>query len=368
VKTQPSRQVLPPRVSHSFGPIGRALGLLATLLVTGCFVILFADPGAVPFALGGLEFRKEPRISMLRENLTIADETPDTDGSSLLFTVSVDYDFLNNTHQDVTISMAFPVPDDYCLLAVSPYPGFVGDRSSPSSPFRVWGEGQEIAYSTEVRAFRSNKDYPTFSSNLGKDYTGLLRKLGVDPASCLANAGMPQSAKLNLVALGLLDEETHAASWTVRRKYYWTQIFPANKTTHIKIAYPAQHGSTEIYLGKGWDKHTVQATEPLWRQELHDTCGGPGLQRKIAAELSQPERFVQLDWVDFILVTANYWNGPIKDFVLTVKTLDRGQFPGTRVSFCWDGPISRPDAAHLVATAHDFSPNRNLHIGFFKVF
>jgi len=45
------------------------------------------------------------------------------------------------------------------------------------------------------------------------------------------------------------------------------------------------------------------------------------------AEMSQPGSPVEHEWVDFILVTANDWNGPIKEFVLTFKTLDSRNLP-----------------------------------------
>lgn len=123
-------------------------------------------------------------------------------------------------------------------------------------------------------------------------------------------------------------------------------------------------GYSDVYLGKGWDKNTVQATEPLWENELKETCSGSEFEQRLRAQSTQPESFIRVDSVDFILVTANYWNGPIKDFVLTVKT----PYPATRVKFCWDGPVTQPDATHIIATAHDFSPKRDLHVDIFEVF
>jgi Domain of unknown function (DUF4424) len=355
---------LPARISNQLAPIGRSLRLLAALLlIIGSLASAAADPGAVSFALGGLQFKKESRISMVRENLAISPE----------LTITVDYEFLNNTDQDVTILMAFPVPPDPCGAADSPYTVFTEDGGgNPRIPFHVWVEGQETKYSTEARAFLSGKSLPTSSTNLGKDYTGLLRSLDIDPEDCSTNAEMPQSATLHLAALGLLARnrwdggKIYHANWTVQRKYYWTQTFPAKKTTHIKIAYPSMGSSSPVSSANGWDKRVVQANTPIWGKELHDTCGGRDLQRKLAAEISSPDSSIEVSWVDFILVTANYWHGPIKDFVLTVETQDPESSVNTDVSFCWDGPITRPDSTHVVATAHNFSPKRNLHIGFFQ--
>ena len=58
------------RRSYSGRRMSGATLLLSILLVSG-LTSTFADPGPISFALGGLEFRKEPRISMLNEKLTI---------------------------------------------------------------------------------------------------------------------------------------------------------------------------------------------------------------------------------------------------------------------------------------------------------
>jgi hypothetical protein len=334
-----------------FGLVGKAVALFVTLPLFGSVANMAADPGAASFALGGLQFRKEPRISMVKEDLRFDDESEDSDIPGLGFKVTAEYEFLNNTDRAVTIPIAFPLPDDWCGAANSPYANFA------ASLFHVWVEGQEIKYATESRAFRSDE-----YGNVGKDYTILLREFGIAPESCKANESISQARRTKLSMLGLLDKDTNAASWTVRRKYYWTHTFPAGKSTRIKVEYPAQMGYSDVYLGKGWDKRVVQASEGIWKTELSRTCGGAGLQKKVAAEVSQPEGFVKVYWLDFILVTANSWNGPIKDFALTVNTSN------PHVSFCWDGQVHRPDATHVVASAHDFSPKQDLHIGFLEVF
>jgi hypothetical protein len=295
--------------SRQFGLARNAVVLFASLLLLGCLATIAADPGAASFALGGLQFRKEPRISMVKEDLRFDDESEDSDIPGLDFKVTAEYEFLNNTDQAVTIPIAFPLPDDWCGAAISPYAKFAPGL------FHVWMEGQEIKYATEARAFRSDE-----YGNVGKDYTSLLREFGIAPEFCKANESISQAKRTKLLTLGLLYRDTNAASWAVRRKYYWTQTFPPGKSTRIKVEYPAQMGYSDVYLGKGWDQKLVQATEELWKAELTRTCGGAGLQKKVAAEVSQPEGF------------------------------------------------SLSDARHVVATAHEFSPKQDLHIGFVEVF
>ena len=58
-----------------------------------------ADDSAASIAAGGLVARRETRIVMAKEVLRISPNK-----------VVVDYDFRNDTDQDVTTEVAFPVP------------------------------------------------------------------------------------------------------------------------------------------------------------------------------------------------------------------------------------------------------------------
>jgi hypothetical protein len=348
---------LPYSIPRKFGLLYSSLVLLLISLLTGNFESVFADPGAAGFALGGLQFKKESRISMVKENLTIAADWGD--GPSLESTITADYEFLNRTDQDVAIRIAFPVPDEICWAAASPYMIFTEDwGGQPRTPFHVWVEGREIKYSTEARAFRTNWD--AASSNRGQDYTKLLHRMGVAGPGCPRSADFSVPDKQVLISLGLLREAEYA-NWTWQVKYYWMQKFPAKKITHVKISYPAMVGERKVYVGDG-----PEETYAFWHSELRHTCGGPELARGVRAEMSRPDDYISLAWVDFILVTANYWSGPIEDFTLTV------QVPGfidhaAHVNFCWGSRTKRVDSTHIVAAAHNFSPTRDLHIGFFQV-
>ena len=62
---------------------------------------LRADDGADSISAGGLVVMgHEPRITMVKEVLQIS-----------LGKVIVDYDFHNDTNHDITVGIAFPIPD-----------------------------------------------------------------------------------------------------------------------------------------------------------------------------------------------------------------------------------------------------------------
>ena len=72
-------------------------------------------------------------------------------------------------------------------------------------------------------------------------------------------------------------------------------------------------------------------------------------------------------WVNYILTTANSWTTPIKDFTLVIdrtKGSATASFGTRYVSLCWDGPINRLDADHLVAHKANFVPKKELSVAF----
>ena len=73
--------------------------ILAVVSALITHVSLLADDGAASIAASGLVPRRETRIVMAKEVLKISDGK-----------VIVDYDFRNDTEEDVTTEIAFPVP------------------------------------------------------------------------------------------------------------------------------------------------------------------------------------------------------------------------------------------------------------------
>jgi hypothetical protein len=83
-----------------------------------------------------------------------------------------------------------------------------------------------------------------------------------------------------------------------------------------------------------------------------------------------------VEWVDFILTSANTWKQPIEDFTLIVERsqpLDGRGKPEKdehfRVSFCspQNAPVDRLDANRFQIHLTNFVPNSELHIGYFEL-
>jgi hypothetical protein len=149
----------------------------------------------------------------------------------------------------------------------------------------------------------------------------------------------------------------------VRKKYYWTQVFPAHSTVHIRHEYtPVMGNSNTVGLGSTPKDDSEEATS---------VCIDPGLRETVSKYTAVHDHESSIDYVDFILTTANTWKTPIEDFTLIVerphpqfRQAGRKLTSETFVSFCWNGPITKIDADHFSAHLTSFMPNKELRVGF----
>ncbi len=346
------------------------LALTALLLLTVAPAAV-ANDAAASTAMGGIQLKREARIAMEKERLSISPGR-----------VRIDYEFLNETDQDITTEIAFPIP-----AYTFDYHDF-GDRGF--NDFRLWVDGKELRYGVELKAMHR-----------GADCTALLRKHNVDAASFghfdqkrmvardfqrLSTAG-----RAELAAAGLITTEDNFPNWTVYKTYYWTQTFPARKVVHVRHEYSPVIGYSQISVDdldhaaaakNQPDKEpygelesyndepdvTVRWTYP--DQVLHHACVTADLAKRVRAAAEPKMRAARtkddfhiswVHWIDYILATANTWKTPIKHFELIVD------IPKARyVTFCWDGPVERRDATHLAVRATDFVPKDELHVAYIE--
>lgn len=339
-------------------PRNLALIFSLTLFLALALIPLHADDEAIAKAAGGIQPRKETHVSMQRERLSIG-----------LDKVTVDFWFLNESDKDVTTEVGFPVPP---YQWNSGEPGDVPDFSD----FKVWVNGRDVKYQTDVRA-RLN----------GKDYTNLLRRLGlpvdfapygakgeVDPQEPISRLSSTQ--RTQLLRLGLIQPQPgytynydYDYAWYDYRTYYWSQVFPAHQVVHIRHEYKPIVG----YRGFEPDK---------FGKAMDGACISPEVEQKLLA-ISKPslstkrrapsDTLLYAYWVKYILTSANTWKTPIKDFELIVETPDAGAQashlgPGVQApylaSFCWNGRVQRLDKNHFVARRRNFVPNHELTVYF----
>jgi hypothetical protein len=303
-----------------------------------------AQEGAPSIAVGGIVIH-DSHIAIDKEVLTISQSK-----------VAVDYDFHNGSDADITNDLAFNMPD------------YESEQRPPSiqgfEDFKAWVNQAPVHYSTEVKATAN-----------GHDYTSLLRSMGIDiqsfghyydrnVASQLDQ--LTQKQKDRLLKAGLLVKPNDAPNWGVRKKYYWSQTFPAHSTTHIRHEYtPALGHSNSIAYATTGDASKIDS-------ELASVCPTPELLNALRNGMQQPRHADGIDYVDYIMTTNNTWVMPIVDFTLIAEPAPESRSPGSSssggnfASFCWDGPVEKVDDNQLRAHMTDFVPNKELRVGFLQ--
>jgi hypothetical protein len=336
-----------------------------------------ADDSAAAIAAGGLVARRETRIVMAREVLQISVKK-----------IVVDYDFRNDTDQDVTTEVAFPVP---------PYTNGIVEGPAPEEQsfqnFKLWVNGQPAHYDSQATATLK-----------GKDVTGILRANHIDVATFghfdwveSSNheskpisqdlSRLPKPVRDNLVRENLFDgdgpDDSQAGLWTVHLQYHWTQTFPAHSTVHIRHEYSPVVGfemmpreTIDLFLMTANERQAAKFKYPPPPQDLKflgSFCPKismlHGIQQKLNDDNSSGDHSVFPQWVDFILTSANTWKRPIEDFTLIIERPKPEHGGKVFINFCppANGEVEKTDVDLFQLHLTNFVPVSELHIGFFDV-
>lgn len=320
-----------------------------------CAISLRADDGAASIAAGGIiVMKREPRIVMAKEVLQISTKK-----------VIVDYDFRNDSDEDITTEVAFPIPDyEFDLERNGSDQGF--------EHFKLWVDGSPAQFQIEARAFVKDKEFTKLLNEMQVDSGSyghglLLDDHGKAQAKSADIEHLTSGQREELRKVGLIDEEgDNEPLWHVKKKYYWQQKFPAHKTVHIRHEYtPVRGSSNSVAYGLGSNP------DPMMAREIKSFCLDSGLHDNLQQIANSRDRSADYGYVDFILTTANTWKTPIEDFTLIVERPhsknNRGETETNYVSFCWDGPVTKIDADHFSAHTVNLVPSKELRIGFFSV-
>jgi hypothetical protein len=346
------------------------VALLAAVSGLSAPVAACADDSAASIAAGGLVARRETRIVMAKEVLAISPTK-----------VIVDYDFRNDTGENVTTEVAFPVPP----YSYGPENPPISDASF--SDFQLFVNGKLTAFQTSAKATLNAKDVTAILTAEKIDIAsfGHLR----EPSGSEADYHTPDFERLpnaeqkRLIQLGLFDLSDGWGTWTVHLQYHWTQTFPAHSTVHIHHQYTPVEGDELMqldtlqnvsgHLAPTGDAETVKY-ERDDMQLLEGLCPDPSLLVNLIGEMqaSGPGygQYAHPHWVDFILTSANTWRQPIEDFTLII---DRGkpleEDAHAVVSFCapQNAPVVQADAGRFQVHLTNFIPRGELRIGYFDV-
>lgn len=310
--------------------------LAGALLTLALSAPAFANDTSAELAAGGLVITKNDAIEMRSEDLFISREA-----------VRVTYRFVNTSGRDVTIRVAFPMPD------LGGPDMFKSDVSVPvDAPanilaFATTADGKPVRTELERKALVD-----------GVDRTAWLVAnripLAVHLDTAAAAIGKLSKAKRDEARqLGLIDDED-APIWVLRSTYHWMQTFPAGKPVTIQHRYTPSVGAT-VGTMQGMGADTDQDTTRKY-------CVDPSIQKTLARSIHGGEspRYTE-HWIEYVLVTGGNWKKPIGDFRLTV---DKGK-PATLVSFCGDG-VRKVTPTRFEMRKTNWRPEKDLSILFLE--
>jgi hypothetical protein len=307
-------------------------------LVIGLALTLpaWANDTTAELAAGGLEFVRNPDVEMRSEQLFVSPRQ-----------VRVTYHFFNTTDQAVTNLVAFPMPD---ITVDNPDWNVVVPTEDPVNflAFSTQANGQPVATQVEQKA-----------SAMGVERTELLKSLGVPLAPQLkatydALDALPKDKWQQLIELGMAETYEYGTTsdgkmqqhleprWTLRTTYYWQQTFPPKQELVIEHQYkPSVGASVGTQVGYKPVKNDPQFAAELKKQldgytakycmDASFVAAAATAQQK--AKQSGKDTLLGEKRIDYILKTGANWDGPIKDFTLTVDKIE----PDALLSFCGTG-------------------------------
>jgi len=303
-----------------------------------------ANDSTAELGAGGLVFVTTEAVRMKSEDLFLSMEE-----------VRVRYEFQNLSDKDVTLLVAFPMPDikgsvDFLeAVPVEDPENFLG--------FSTRVDGKPVTAKVQQRV-----------TALGIDQTAYLQALGIPLAPQLeatrqALDALPAEKWAEMIQFGLAapDEfdsgkgwEKHLApQWRLSTAYYWEQVFPAQQTVIVEHRYKPSVGMTA-----GVSFGSKELRNDRWFQDYRRKyCMDGAFIKAAEKDAGNYDNPLLEHRLDYILTTGANWAGSIEKFHLTV---DKGS-PKNLVSFCGEG-VKKTGPTTFEMSAENFYPEDDLHI------
>jgi hypothetical protein len=324
---------------------------LAALAVGGLALAMAApalsNDSTAELAAGGLVLTKSASIEMRSEDLFISARQ-----------VRVRYRFANTSAKDVTVTVAFPMPD----ITTE---GVDDMLSIPTkSPTNILGfattvDGRRVVAQVEQKVFKN-----------GVDRTAYLKGLGIPLAPHLASTNkvldaLPKARKDELVRLGLAVpddfdagkgwEHHWDAAWTLKTTYYWKQTFPAGREITVEHRYTPSVGES---AGTLWGSSEFEKDANYANRRAH-YCVDNDFLASVKRTIPTGQDFSQMteQRIEYILSSGANWKAPIGEFHMVIDKGDAANL----VSFCGEG-VRKISATQFEVRHTNFTPKSDVSI------
>src|ERR1043165_120283 len=317
---------------------------MPSLCVAALGPAALANDSAAELSIGGLVFTRSADVAMESEDLTI---TPDT--------VTVKYQFRNQSAAPVTLTVAFPLPD-IDLSEADNYAFPAGDPNNIVG-FETKVDGKVVPLTLNQRAMLGDKDISATLRTAGVT----LLPIGPDQKRL---SEVSASTRQKLIDEGLLaqsgtDERgrpLYGATWTVKMSFVRQQTFPPNRALAVEHRYRTSVGASfDTVLRKGLRQNSAMTPEvDRYRKQYCVTEPFLAGLDKMGASAEANTGKVREWRISYVLKTGANWAGPIKSFRLVV---DKGKAERLG-SFC--APTLKVlTPTQTESTATDFTPDKS---------
>lgn len=283
-----------------------------------CSNTVLANDTSIGDDNGTITLKYQPDISMDKESLFISEEK-----------IQVDYVFTNTSQRDLAVPVAFPMPPIYFGMS---------DHTEIEN-FKLWVDGQPQKTSHKLVVLLNGH----------MDISDKIAKSGwsVEDVAAFVESGDIPRGKKPLPAQWF--DKDNQPRFTMSHYFVWQQRFPAGKPISIRHTYTPS-------LTTGVPRNV----SGLISDYAKDTC----LDKSTQTTLRKMETPSGIYWSNlrYILVTANNWQGAIKDFNLTIKK----QNPADVVSLCLDGDLRKTSALTFEFHQKNFRPSHDLNLLFLR--
>lgn len=296
----------------------------------------FANDGIAYSSGGGIVLGKTEYISMKKEVLNLSYNK-----------ISVDYEFLNESDQDLEQTIIFPLP-----IYTANY-GITDTYYGEPYNFSILVNGKKVDYTTQIKAFNNDKDITSLLKKIGLTQEQIAYyplnspfKIKVKP---LTKIQFEQLQKMNLLEQS--SDDSLVPTWSVEASYIWKQKFPAHKTLQVHHEYApfVAAGPGVSYIDKDIEK-----------QFCMDNSF-----KKALSKIPNPNNIPNMEYipvyqVSYILKTANSWKNGIEDFTLNINKGDAKEL----VSLCFPGEFKKINPTTLQVHLNNFKPQQDLLVFF----
>jgi hypothetical protein len=302
-----------------------------------------ANDSTAELATGGLIFVQNDDVEMRAEDLYVSTAE-----------IRVRYRFFNHSAKDVTVLVAFPMPE-----------------------IKIDGQDDNIAIPTEEpvnildfhtiangTAVKTEVEQRVFAADIER--TQYLRDLGIPLAPHLPSTGealdrLPREKWDELVKNGVAAIEEYdvgkgmekhlAPRWALRTTFYWQQTFPANAETLIDHRYkPSVGGTSGTSIGSAYWRPNDPDEKARAAKYCFDKDFIASAENARKAAKTETAPFTE-ERIEYILKTGANWSGPIREFRLTA---DKGA-ADSLISFCGEG-VKKIAPTQFEMQKRDYTP------------